>query len=236
MRIAETKNVIRLSAAFAALRERESDECGMALVYGAPGLGKTVAVGRRFVQEKGLLLTALPGWTQRALLRALILELGSDFRGTNAEVLSECLRLLAAKNQPIFVDESDHLFGDSRSLESLRAIHDMVGTPIVLVGMNSLPSAPGIDRRVRRYPQLEGRITQWVEFQPADADDISEIARVCCDVPISPDLLARLLDQTGGNVRRIRWGLTRLQRFGKAKRLEIIQPADWGDREFFKAA
>lgn len=233
--IAPIKNVQRLTSAFEQLKGRE-DEDGFALVFGAPGLGKTVTTCSLFVRENGILVRAKPGWTQKALLKTLLAELGSDFRGTNAECLDEAIRLTAESSRPIFVDEADALFNDARSLETLRSIHDVCGIPVVLVGMTSLPSAPGIDRRIKRYPQLSSRITQWVEFYAADWEDATTLARHCCEVAVGEDLLERLLTSSKGNIRLMRRGLTRIQRLGKARRLDQVSNRDWGDRELFFAA
>ena len=232
-RIARTKNVVKLEGAFDLVRERTDEEDALCLVYGQPGLGKTIATCALFVRERGILLRAQPGWTQKALLRDLLNELGSDIRGTNADCLREVQRQISENQRPIFVDEADFLFYDSRSLESLRAIHDQAGTPIVLVGMSTLPNSPGIDRRIKRYPQLSSRITQWVEFLPADFEDTQELARACCEVPVADDLIEKLWTQSKGNIRLIRRGLVRIQRWGKKNRVEVATLQRWGDNDLF---
>lgn len=228
-KLARTKNVKLLTATYDLVRERDSDDDAFVLVYGAPGLGKTIATCALFVKERGILLRAQPGWTQKALLRDLLNELGSDLKGTNADCLREVQRLISEDSRPIFVDEADFLFYDSRSIESLRAIHDQTGTPVVLVGMTSLPNAPGIDRRIKKFPQVASRVTHVVEFKPADLEDVLELARTCCASPIDMELAEKLLRDSRGNIRLIRRGLVRIERFGRKG--EVVTLGAWGDQE-----
>ncbi len=229
--IAETKNLRRLQAAYQELEQRQYAE-GLALVYGAPGLGKTTAACKLFVEKRGILVTAKPGWRQRALLRDLLKEIGADPPScSNAEMLDKVIWAVSDAQRPLFVDEADFLFEDKKTLETLRVIHDASGVPIVLIGMAGVPGRTGINRRFERFPQLADRISQWVEFYPCDLDDAALIADSCCAVQVEMDLLKALLTETKGNVRLIRQQLDKIQRFAKFKELRVVGLAAWKERQ-----
>ncbi|MEX0271182.1 AAA family ATPase [Leptolyngbyaceae cyanobacterium UHCC 1019] len=232
-KIAQTKNYSKLNDAYSKLSDKREQDDSFCLVYGAPGLGKTLCSCNVLIRANGIFLRAMPGWTQKAVVRKLLNELGQDFRGTNAEGLEEVIRLVGENQRPIFVDEADFLFNDSRCLETLRAVHDSAGVPVILVGMTTLPGAQGIDRRIKRYPQISSRITQWCEFLPADWQDIRAIAQTCCDVEVEDDLLEKLLLQSRGNFRLIRRAMVKIGRKAKLLRTQSISSAQYGDDELF---
>lgn len=225
--IAQTKNIRRLNHAYLELKSRDHDE-GLALIYGAPGFGKTTAACELYIRERGLLLTANPVWTPSTLLEKLLEELGSDARtGKNSRLLDEAVRLLAESPRPIFVDEIGFVIGNRKVVEILRTLHDLSGCPVLLIGMSSVPGCPGIDKQVKRFPQFADRISQWIEFFPADFSDLQLIAELCCSVQLSEDLLRELLKDTKGNVRQIRVRLAQLQKYGKFNRVEAIDLPHW---------
>jgi DNA transposition AAA+ family ATPase len=235
LKLAPTKNLNRINDAYANLAEG-----GMGLVFGHPGFGKTWGSCSIYVREKGLLITAKPGWTQKALLKNLLRELGQgEPKGTNADLLDQVIQALAqlrdsyGEVRPIFVDEADHLTGDRRCLETLRSIHDATEVPLLMVGMAGVPGQVGIDTKVKSYPQFADRIAEWIEFQPVDQEDMSLLVRYCTGIKIADDLLMKLLSDSKGNLRQIRTGLRRIEHLARSNRVEVISLSQWGDKEFF---
>lgn len=81
------------------------------------------------------------------------------------------------KELAIFVDEADYVVGNARIMETLRDIYDAPNS-LILVGMEE------IARRISQRKQLFNRISQWIEFKPADLDDVSLIASEMLEVDV----------------------------------------------------
>jgi DNA transposition AAA+ family ATPase len=213
-------------------------EGGMGLVHGHPGYGKTWAACEACVKDDGVLIVARPGWTQKALLKALVRELGGEPKGTNADMLDQAIQIVwhlrdcDRQQRPIFVDEADYLFHDVRALETLRCIFDETGNPVIVVGMSGVPNTTGIEKRIKRYPQFADRIGQWVQFTPADFSDARLMAKAFCQVEVADDLLQKLLDVSQGNLRQMRQGLARIQYQARISGRSDMALAHWGDKPF----
>lgn len=227
--IAITHNVARLNYSYDQIKEREHPE-GMLVCWGAPGYGKTTAACELFVRERGIIATANAVWTPKAMLHTLLRELGSDTKGgSNSDLLDELIGLVAENSRPIFIDDAQFLFNSKKMLDCLRAVHDVAGSPILLIGQASTPAEPGIEKRIKKFPQVADRVSHWVEFFPADIDDTRLIAEKCCSVEVDEPLLEALCKETKGNLRRIRLELARIQRYGLQQKLRICTLERWNN-------
>jgi hypothetical protein len=112
-------------------------------------------------------------------------------------------------------------------LETLRDIHDLSEMPVVLVGME------GIERRLVHRQQLARRISQWVEFLPADLEDAGILAQTMCSVKIADDLLQALHPEAKGSMRLMAVGLARIQALGRANGWTSVDADQWGNRRLF---
>ncbi len=227
--IANTHNVQRLNYAYDQIREREHPE-GMLVCWGAPGYGKTTAACELFVRERGLIATANAVWTPKAMLMTILRELGSDTKGgSNSDLLDEVIGLVAENSRPIFIDDAQFLFNSKKMLDCLRAVHDVAGSPILLIGQASTPGEAGIEKKIKKFPQVSDRVSHWIEFFPADIDDTRLVAEMCCSIELDEPLLEALCKETKGNLRRIRVELARIQRFGKSNQLRVCTLERWND-------
>jgi DNA transposition AAA+ family ATPase len=122
----------------------------------------------------------------------------------------------------ILVDEADRL--QMNSLEQMRSIFDEGETGIVLIGM------PGIEKRIARFPQFYSRIGFVHEFRPLDATEMQELLEkhwtpvgvTLPDIPLSPEVMARLIRMTGGNFRLLTRLLTQIERVLEVNELQLI--------------
>jgi Cdc6-like AAA superfamily ATPase len=220
-RIVPVSNVARLSAASEALLNREPGMPGMGLIHGDTGLGKTTAVTWLITRNNGVYVRALSTTTPSSLLRTIARELDLESRPSNVETVEVIVQRLAETGRPLFVDEADYLVTSAKLVETLRDIHDLATVPVVLIGM------AGIQRKLRSRPQLTGRIAQWVEFQPASADDLRMLATQLVEVTIADDLLARLHEASRGSMRLAVVGMGHIEALAKAKNLTTVTLADW---------
>lgn len=225
--LAMVKNLSRLDSSYEALAARDPGVPGMGLLYGFTGAGKTTALAWLVTRVRGVYLRATACWTPSALLGALMLELGAAPLGRNAAMLAHSVRELTATRRPLFVDEVDYLVRDPRMLDTLRDLHDLSAVPVVLCGME------GLERQLVHRPLLARRITQWVEFAPADREDARILADTVCEVALADDLVEALHREAKGSIGLMVVGLSRIEALAKAQGWAEVDQAHWRGRPFF---
>jgi DNA transposition AAA+ family ATPase len=112
----------------------------------------------------------------------------------------------------IVVDEADRLH--MNSLEQVRSVFDSGDMGMILIGM------PGIEKRVARFPQFYSRIGFVHEFRPLGAAEVQELLERCWTPPgvtlpnsgLTPEVVARLVRMTGGNLRLLTRLLAQVER------------------------
>lgn len=229
---ARTDNVRKAFEAYLSVNQSAEDGTpAMGLFSGKAGLGKTTAGAWLFSQTEGVLVRCLRADTLGTFLERLAIDLGLETTCRRADMLNFIVRELAMQNKPVFVDEADYLADKVPVLETLRDIYDLANVPIILIGYEQLP------KKIKRLPQLHSRISQHVEFQPANESDIAimsqELVEKC---EIAPCLLHELLKKSKGNFRRITVGLGYIEKFCQANQLPRITVEQWAGRPFFPNA
>jgi len=230
-KMAIVKNVLVAQAAFEALQERNVNLPGMGLIYGKPGYGKTTAITWLVNQYNGVFVRAGATWTPTAMLSTILTELGVEPSGRLNTYVDSICEHLAITGRPLFVDEGDYLLDGSnvKMIETLRDIHDITQVPVMVIGMN------GIEKKIKRRLLLARRVTQWVEFKPADQEDARIVADTMCEISVADDLLARLYDAASGSIGLMVVGLARIEQLAKANEWGGVDALTWGEREFFLA-
>ncbi len=226
--LAVMRNVVALRSAFDALAGRDAGVPGMGLVCGNTGYGKTTAIAWLVNQVRGIYARANATWTPSAMLGALMKEIGAEpLHSRNSIMVDYIIGKLSLDNRPLFIDESDYLFSNLKMLETLRDIHDASGVPVMLIGME------GIERRLVHRKQLARRVSQWIEFRPADLSDARTLTNTVCEVEISDDMLERLHSEARGNVGLMVVGLARIETLAKANGWKSLDLDRWGARQLF---
>lgn len=231
-KMAITKNVLQLKAAYEALAQRGFGVEGMGLVHGQAGFGKTTALTWLRAQTNAVHVRACATWTPTAMLKAIAIELEFEPHYRAIDNVHEIVRLLVTTNRGLYVDELDYLTGSehlAKALDTLRDIHDLSKMPVLLIGM------AGIERKLKGRLQLARRITQWIEFLPADLDDARVLADTVCEQALDDELLGDLHRDANGNIGLMTNGLAKIEQFGKANGLskKKLGRAEWGGRPFF---
>jgi DNA transposition AAA+ family ATPase len=128
------------------------------------------------------------------------------------------------------IDEADRL--QMNSLEEMRSVFDSGRMGMILIGM------PGIEKRVARFPQFYSRIGFVHEFRPLAATEMQKLLErqwtpTGVSLPegsFTPEVVARLVRITSGNLRLLTRLLTQIERLlsvndAEAVSLEIVEAA-----------
>ncbi len=187
-----TANVKRYLAAVNTLLASPPGVDKFMLVYGHVGLGKTESSiwwkntqcpDAVFIRIKKAMTTA---W----LLQELVAELGLPPQSRTSDLFHQVVGELLGSNRPLILDEIDYVAGKTVLIETLRDIGDMAGTPVVLIGM---PEAPGV---FSRFPALQRRISQVVQFDGLHLEDVRAVLDQICEVPVA-DCAAKAIHGAG---------------------------------------
>jgi DNA transposition AAA+ family ATPase len=226
-KIAPVKNVENLFSAFRYLAERDPGIPGIGLVYGFTGAGKTTAVTSLINRTNGVYVRANAVWTPSSMLGAITNELGGEPMAKNAQMIAFITERLALTGRPLFVDEADYILANVKMLEALRDLHDVAGTPVVLIGMD------GIQKKITHRAQFSRRITQWVEFKALDLQDARTLTDTVCEVTVKDDLVEKLHAEAKGSIGLMTVGLSRIEAYSKSQGWDDIGAKEWGNKAFF---
>lgn len=219
-------------ALFAELIERVSNAPRhlprMASFTGFSGYGKTVSATYGANKTRARYVEVGESWTKAKFCRALLTELGTDTRGTVADMVDRIIETLITSTAPLIIDEFDHVVRRGY-IETVREIHDKSNAPIILIGEELLPLT--IASKSERF---HNRMLDWVAAEPADAHDARVLAGFYCpDLAIDDGLLDLILKTSERRVRRICVNLDRVREFAQTEGLKKISLDTWGDRALF---
>ena len=193
----------------------------IALFSGPVGLGKTTIDHHLCLEHDGVWIEALPDWTAAWMLRDIAGELGAQRARSSESNFRAIVGALQMRPRPLFIDEADRLARKLSLAETLRAIHDATTNPLVLIGMRDFP------RAVRALPQLESRVSAWVEFRPCDFRDTKLLASELCEgVTLEDDLIKQVQQITNGTVRSIKIALDRIESFANRRGKKKVALSD----------
>lgn len=219
----EVTNVGRFLAGCDRVEHRGAPEKSWQLVMGEPGYGKTRTLAWHTLHTDSIIIRAKAGWTYNWMLRDLVTELGLLPQRSKEKLYDQVTTACAIQQKHIIVDEIEHAMADRKIIEGFRDISDEVEVPIIIAGMK------GVERRLKRYPQIYSRIACVTEFRPCSLADVQK----CCDdlleIDVADDIAPLVLAHTGGRLRDIMNYLAELERIGKRKG-GMICAADLGGK------
>ena len=210
--IIETEAMTRFDTAVDEVVNADRGLSGFVLAYGQAGRGKSVAADRYHFQRGGAYVRVWQGWTQTAFLQRLLFEV----RGKNTDIPrhtgNRCkeliVEILRDNRMPLFIDEADRLKIDR--IEDLRDIHEMTGTPVVLIGEE------GIFGLLSERRRIWSRVAYEVEFGPVSAAEVALYAMQAAGLDIPPALSAEIAKKTEGDFRLVRNMMILLEKAAKA--------------------
>ncbi|MCG9624607.1 ATP-binding protein [Vibrio mediterranei] len=226
--VAPVKNLLSTQIALENLRQSAYGVPLVGLVHGLTGYGKTTAITYLYNQVNGIYVSARAHDSTSSLLHRIVEELGSQPMHRINKNVDFIIEKMSMDERPLFIDEADYLMQDKRMLETVRDLYDGTEVPIILIGMDQ------IARRISTHKQFYNRISEWVEFKPADMDDVQTMADYLLEdgIKVDEELLNHLRISTGGELRRITIGLQKIESLAIANELELITLDQWGDQPF----
>jgi len=155
----------------------------MGLVYGEPGLGKSQTALWLACKYDGIYLRASNLMTGRWLLEEMVKELDEIPRFLTSDNFNIVVKKLKQKQQVIFIDEVDYLMNNTKTIETLRDIHDETGCPIIFIGMGLT------HRKLERYKHLYDRFSEILKFETFGVNDLSQIIGQLSEITFTPDAI-----------------------------------------------
>lgn len=211
-KIVDVKNVSLTMALYDSLLNRSQIVPGMGLIHGESGYGKTTAMQYLFNQDNvnGVYVRCNANDTPTSVLDRIAKECGLVPSGRAYKTLDDLIEVIRRQEFSLFIDEADYVVGNKKIMESFRDIYDNTEQPVVLVGMED------IARRIQHRKQLFNRISEWVEFKPADLQDVATFAYELMEIDEHIELDDALLDhirlKSRGVVRTILSALSKVER------------------------
>ena len=207
--------------------ERPPHLPGMVVHYGPSGWGKSTAAAYVANAYRAYYVEVRSSWTKKALLLAILKEMGIEPARTLYDLTEQVSEQLALSGRPLIIDEMDHLV-DKKAVEIVRDIYEGSRAAILMIGEEHLP------QRLNAWERFHGRILDFCPALAADLDDARELRSMYCRrVFIADDLLALIHEAANGSVRRICVNLELVQEEAARMGLDAVDRKAWGNKHLY---
>jgi hypothetical protein len=215
------------------LEARLSDQeiMGMGLIFGRPGLGKSMALDAYHARSakakriRTVKVRAMAHWTEASMLRALLEAVGQEPRAYRKDLMFDQLReTLSHEPAIILIDEIDSIAGKREMIATLKDIHDVTGCGILMIGEER------VDGLLRRYESFYNRMNRGalVHLENHSESDVSEVVAQRCDVEVAPEVCAEIYAATGGrSMRSVVDAIRDIEGFARANDCRRIGMAEY---------
>ena len=185
----KTKNVKRFISLMDNLQKAPSNVPKMALAYGTYGLGKSQTIMWWVSNNDAIYVRCNHKISPRWLLSEIVKELDEEPCYLTQHLFEQIEKKLKYNPKVIVVDEVDYLFTNTNTIETLRDIHDKIGVPILLVGMELA------DRKLLKYGHINDRIYSKLKFEKLDKSEFKEIIETLSEIEFTPDATKIIINQ-----------------------------------------
>lgn len=179
----KTRNVKRFISLMDNLQKAPSNVSKMALVYGAFGLGKSQTIMWWVTNNDAVYIRCNHNISPRWLLSEIVKELDEVPCYTSQRLFEQIEEKLKYNPKILVVDEIDYLFSNKHTIETLRDIHDKLGIPVLLVGMELA------DKKLQKYGHINDRIFAKLKFEKLSKEDFREIIETLSEVKFSDNAI-----------------------------------------------
>lgn len=179
----KTRNVKRFISLMDNLQKAPSNVSKMALVYGAFGLGKSQTIMWWVTNNDAIYVRCNHNISPRWLLSEIMKELDEVPCYTSQRLFEQIEEKLKYNPKILVVDEIDYLFSNKHTIETLRDIHDKLGIPVLLVGMELA------DKKLQKYGHINDRIFAKLKFEKLSKEDFKETIETLSEVKFSDNAI-----------------------------------------------
>lgn len=179
----KTRNVKKFISLMDNLQKAPSNVSKMALVYGAFGLGKSQTIMWWVTNHDAIYVRCNHNISPRWLLSEIVKELDEVPCYTSQRLFEQIEEKLKYNPKILVVDEIDYLFSNKHTIETLRDIHDKLGIPVLLVGMELA------DKKLQKYGHINDRIFAKLKFEKLSKEDFKEIIETLSEVKFSDNAI-----------------------------------------------
>jgi AAA domain len=219
------KNVMLFQELVEQVCSRSSHLPGMACFYGPSGYGKTKSATYGANHSSAFYVELNDTSTRKSLCQMILTEVGLPDLARKAAVPDMVnaiqARLAETGSRPLIIDEADFLLKKSL-IDTVRALHDKSGAPVILIGEELLP------HKLKAHERAHNRMLNWVAAQPCDSDDTALIVeKLGHGVAFGADLIHKA---SGGRIRRVLVNVEQVTAFARSTSRDYIDLAAWGSR------
>lgn len=182
----------------------------IAVLSGAPGLGKTSAAAY-MAHPMGMNAVSVqlrPFETMKSLARLMLTELDVRWKThmSVGEMFEQICERMSVLNRPLLIDEFDYI-AETKCVDFIRAIHDQCAAPIFLIGEERLQQ-----KLLSRHERFHDRVLVWASAIACDADDAALLVKhYAPSLTWNDAAIAALVQRTQGVARRITTEIDRIK-------------------------
>lgn len=211
----KTRNVKRFISLMDNLQKAPSNVSKMALVYGAFGLGKSQTIMWWVTNNNAIYVRCNHNISPRWLLSEIVKELDEVPCYTSQRLFEQIEEKLKYNPKILVVDEIDYLFSNKHTIETLRDIHDKLGIPVLLVGMELA------DKKLQKYGHINDRIFAKLKFEKLSKEDFKEIIETLSEVEFSDNAI-RYITNRNLQFRQIVKVITKAEQLANTNKLSEV--------------
>jgi DNA transposition AAA+ family ATPase len=190
-----------VSATLEQLSSRRTGVTGIGVLYGPSGWGKTFATNVLANEHRAYYVQMRSAWRSKDLLRKILVEMGvKEGRGTTSGLLDMVAAQLSESRRTLIIDEFDYAANSDTLIELTRDIYEASQGSLLLVGEEQLP------RKLEKpeWERLHNRVSAWAQMQAVSLEDADKLAQIYCPgINLTEEVLAKLVAQSKGAVRRV---------------------------------
>lgn len=225
---AAIKNVSACLMVLETLRACPPGIPNMGIFHGFSGLGKTVAASYAQNVTGAVYIEVFESFGRKKFCEALLHSLGVFApRGSISQMMDRIVGILG--NDPsraVIIDEA-HMLINRGMLQLAREINKRAGTPLLLVGEETLPAQIACHENVDNLVLDEARLAA----QPCDLADVRLLARLLYpQLSIADDLLDTVREKTGGCTRRITSTLSSIATYARNRGMPSLDLGSYEGR------
>lgn len=229
--IAPIETVRRCMAALEQAVDRDDHLPGIVAMYGPSGVGKSKAAALAANTYQAYYVELRSLWTRKAVLNAILKEMGIAPARTMPEMLEQICEELSLSRKPLIIDEFDYAV-EKNIINVFRDIYEGSQVPMLLIGEEHLSA-----KILRKSERFHNRMLHWAKAETASEKDALILRDFYCrEVYLEDDLVEHIRAFNDGCVRRICVNIDRVIKHAKRAGEKRISLADWGKKELYTGA